>query len=608
VKDPRQVLRTLADGLAAVADELPTGRRLGPEDLADLIRRRCDLTVVLGAMTAAGDDPPDYPNPTVGSASQIDGALLVDQLAQGSVSWLSDVVVDPARHVCFVFSLALGNGSAVPQPSVTFALDLEGREVARFCLAKSSRQWVGDDAVFSFVPLRVDSSPFGRSFDVDEVVTRESTLADGYGVLVVDRSQVAPGRANQLTVRALGEHASRHWCRVGIAPPYYPAFYAEDHLGAVREAVRTRAPREYAGYQLLLGDLHGHSGESHLIDHLPEGVGADEPCGIGSREAMFSYARDLAGLDFFCLSEHDWQMDEADWASLQRLNDEFLSDRFVTVHGFEWTSQMFGHRNVYFGERPGSLFYSLDPRVPLGAFLADAPSPRDLWAHLRTEAVPAITVPHHMSAAQFPLDLADYSDTDFDRVAEIYSAWGDSFEHGQLVTSGAARIERLEFVRAIRDGHRVGFIASSDSHDGHPGNAQGTPGRPHLFHHLGSGRAGVFTTESSRGGIFGGLQDRRCFAATGDGVAVWTTLDEQPMGTTSGTKGPGRFELVVDSDSSLSTVTVYRNGVVSERIDVTGERHVEADWVEPGDSRSVFVKVVRSDGETAWSSPHWVED
>lgn len=607
MKDPREELRVIDERLAVVERDLPTGRRLDPEDLAALVRNGCDLTVVLGAMGTMGE-PPDYPNPTVGSASQIDGAVLVDQRQPGGISWLSEVVVDPARYVCFVFSLALGNGSAVPQPSVTFALDLEDREVARFCLVKSSRQWLNDTAAFSFVPLRVDSSPFGRPFDVDEVVAGESTLADGYGVLVVDRSQVAVGRANKLSLRALSEHSSRHWSRVGIAPPYFPAYYAEDHLGVVREAVRPRQPREYAGYRLLLGDLHSHSGESHLIDHLPEGLGADEPCGIGSRPSMFSYARDLAGLDFFCLSEHDWQMDEADWAALLRLNDEYLSDRFVTIHGFEWTSQVHGHRNVYFGEQPGSLFYSLDPRVPLGAFHADAPTPRDLWAHLRTEAVPAITVPHHMSAAQFPLDLTDYSDEDFDRVAEIYSAWGDSLEHGQPVTSGSSRIERLEFVRAIRNGHRVGFIGSSDSHDGHPGNAQGTPGRPHLFHHLGSGRAGVFATEHTRDGIFRGLQDRRSFAATGDGVALWTTLDELPMGTTRPRGGPGRFELAVDSDAPLSTVTVYRDGVVSERIDVAGDRHVDAGWRESAETKSLFVKVVRADGETAWSSPHWSAD
>ena len=600
-------LRDLTRRLEEVERDLPTGRRLDPGDLAALIRRRCDLSVVLGAMARAGD-PARYPNPTLGSATQIDDAVILDQRAQGSVSWLSDRVVDPARQVCFVFSLALGNGSAVPQPSVTFALDLEGREVARFCLVKGSRQWVSDAAVFSFVPLRVDSSPFGRSFDLDEVVVGESTVADGYGVLVVDATQVVAGRASRLTVRALSEHASTHWCRVGIAPPYYPAFYAEDHLGAIREAVRPRTPVRYGEHQLLLGDLHTHSGESHHIDTLPEGVGPDEPCGIGSRASMYRYARDVAGLDFFCLSEHDWQMDAADWESLKRQNDEFLADDFITVHGYEWTSQVHGHRNVYFGERPGSLFYSQDPRLALGAFLADAPSPRDLWGHLRAEAVPAITVPHHMSAAQFPLDLADYTDPDFDRVAEIYSAWGDSFEHGQAVTTGAARIERLEFVRAIRAGHRVGFIASSDSHDAHPGNAQGTPGRPHLFHHLGSGRAGVFATDASREGIFGALQARRTFAATGDGLAVWTAYDDQPMGTVRPRGGPGRFSLSVDSDLSLSSVSVYRNGEISERIDVRGERHVEAEWVEPADTHSILVKVVRSDGESAWSSPHWVED
>lgn len=609
---PQRTLSTLTTRLDEVEDALRAQPRLAPADLVALIRSRCDLSLVPGA--EAVDDPAHtaYPNPAIGSSSQIDDALLLDQLVPGQRTWSSAAVdADPAEHVGFIFPLAMGNGSATPQPTVTFALDVEGREIARFCLVKGTRQWVGQNGLLSFVPQRVDSTPFGRAFAVDDVLLTESTVADGYAIVLVERALVAAGRPNRMRLRALSEHPSRNWCRVGVVSPWLPLFTAEAHFDALRRAVRPRGPRRFGDFQLLLGDLHSHSGESRFLDDAPPGVGADEPCGIGSRASMFEYSRDIAQLDVFCLSEHDWQMDDRDWGHLQSLNEHFLSDSFIPVHGYEWTSQRFGHRNVYFGDRAGALHHSTDPRIPYGGFVGEVPSPRDLWVQLRNDAVPAVTIPHHMSAAQFPLDLRDHYDPDFDRVAEIYSAWGDSLEHGQQVSTGAARIERLEFVRAIRNGFRVGFIASSDSHDGHPGHAQGTPGRPHLYHHLGSGRAGLFTDVSDRQAVFEALRNRRTFAATGDGLSVWTALNEDPMGSESTVgSGSARFDLLVDSDLPISSVTVYRNGRRAEAVDVLGERTVETYWTErprrDARTENVFVKVVRCDGEIAWSSPHWL--
>lgn len=606
--------------LRQVQAEVSGGARTAPKRVEELVRERCGLSTVKGAVRPTDEGHVAYSNPMLGSVTNIADAIVLDQTAPGACSWLTDTVADDSTpYVCFVFSLAMGHGSGVPQPTVTFTLELEGRQVARFFVVKRAMQWVSGQALFAFQPWRVDATPFGRTFAIDETLTGESSWADGYGVLVVERSMLAAGRPNRLTLRATSELPSRHWCRVGMSSEWFPVFFNGNELAAIVAATAPAPVRRYGGQQLLLGDLHTHSGASHLIDHLPAGEGAEEACGVGSRRSMFEFARDVAVLDFFCLSEHDWQMDELDWTGLRALNDEFLRDSFTTIHGYEWTSISYGHRNVYFGDKPGSLFYSLDPRVDMLDFSVDRPSPRDLWTHLRTEGMPAITVPHHMSAAHFPLDLRDFNDADFDRVVEIYSSWGDSLEHGSPVNLSEVRIERLEFLRAIQDGYRAGFIGSSDSHDAHPGFAQGTPLRPHIFHHLGSGRAGVFVTDtdndndtSRREQIFTALRDRRTFAATADGLALWTSLDDDPMGSATRITRAGRFALVVDADAPLSTVTVYRNGRAAERIDVGGDKHIDTTWTEPRDADhptdSLFVKVVRSDGETAWSSPHWLTD
>lgn len=589
-----------------------SGRRIAPDTLRAVIRERCGLVVVHGATQAQGERRTPYPLATAGSASQINDALVVDQREPGSVSWRTETVPSDLgrdeRYVAFLFSLAMGNGSGAPQPSGTFALELEGREVARFALVKGRRRWRTESGLLAFFPERVQSIPFGPVFAVDDQLPLESTYVDGHAVLVIKRHLVATGRPNVLAIRALSEEPSRQWARVGLSA-WYGVFQVESHLSALVYALDAPEVFERGGYRLLLGDLHSHSGESTFLDGLSEDQGSEGPCGVGNRESLFRYARDVAGLDFYCLSEHDWQMGEQDWAHLRGLNDDFLSDSFVTIHGFEWTSMAYGHRNVYFADQPGSLFYAQDPLNPYD-WHTDRPSPRDLWSHLRREAVPALTIPHHMSAAQFPLDLRDFNDPDFDRVAEIYSAWGDSLEHGQPVTHGATRIERLEFLRTIQDGYRIGFIGSSDSHDGHPGLANGDIRRPQLFHHLGSGRAGVYTVDATRSEIFAGMVDRRTFAATGDGLNIWTTLGGQPMGTDENRPpGPATFEVSVQSELPLSSLSVYRNGQLTERVDALGQHRLETDWVENvggGNTNTIFVKAVRSDGEMAWSSPHWV--
>jgi hypothetical protein len=74
--------------------------------------------------------------------------------------------------------------------------------------------------------------------------------------------------------------------------------------------------------------------------------------------------------------------------------------------------------------------------------------------------------------------------------------------------------------------------------------------------------------------------------------------------------GTASFAVNVLSELPLSSLIVYRNGRLSERIDLLGERRLETSWDEKvgGDATgNIFVKVVRSDGEIAWSSPHWID-
>src|SRR5690606_37864744 len=81
------------------------------------------------------------------------------------------------------------------------------------------------------------------------------------------------------------------------------------------------------------GDLHAHSGLSDDASGAPD--------------AFFTTARDIAGLDFVALSDHDAFIDQDEWAILRETAASF--DRpgaFVAFSAIEWTHHW--HMNIVF--------------------------------------------------------------------------------------------------------------------------------------------------------------------------------------------------------------------------------------------------------------------
>ena len=244
--------------------------------------------------------------------------------------------------------MAMGNGSSLPQPSGQFDLYLNDRRILGFTLTKDSQRWLGEGCCLYFDVRQIRATGFGASLTLDEKLRDEAVF-----------------------VAFLTDHL-------------------EPGLSALLTTMR---PPQVGNYQLLVGDLHAHSSDSLLRD--------GDGCGEGSREELF--ARDIAGLDLFCLSEHDWQMNEEDWKELTATSDHFDEPgRFVTLPGYEWTSPSYGHRNVYFRDSGAAMSPSVGPGVPVNRILDEAPRPPDLLRHLDDQGTEAITVPHHMSVAAPP--------------------------------------------------------------------------------------------------------------------------------------------------------------------------------------------------------------
>lgn len=589
-------------------------RRLRPDEFQSQLRRGgIELVAGVARFTDIVQAHHYQGHLPISSQFQVFEAHLLSQEGANHLEWETDPLPDPCpNQVVIVFALAMGNGAPFPQPSGRFELSTAGEPLVSFTLTKRSQRWTATDAELYYDVQRVHTATFGSSFTLDENIRAENTFVDGLAFLRLPHRLCRPGRPVRLRIDATNRLPSANWVRIGRT---YPPSWADVVAPGLQHALAEPEPPRNGGRLVLFGDLHNHSGQSALVDAQPPGVGAGASCGIGTRESLFQHARDVAGLDFFCLSEHDWQLSDLDWKQLTALTDQYNSGdgSFVTLHGFEWTSANHGHRNVYYRSEPGPWEYAADPDLPQNTVADGLPTPDDLWRLLRESRVPAITIPHHMAAKQFPFSLDNYYDPDYDRVAEIYSCWGDSLEHGQPISAFTARVAELAFIHSVRAGYRVGFVASSDSHDGNPGTAQGTEIRNHLYHYLGSGQTGVLVDNPDREAIFDAIAARRCFAVTGERLLACTELDGQPMGSVVDAHRLSTrptLRVSVASFLPIEQVLVYRNGDLADRIMTGDTTQLELDWHDPAynkaDKASYFAKVIRADGEQAWTSPIWI--
>jgi len=354
-----------------------------------------------------------------------------------------------------------------------------------------------------------------------------------------------------------------------------------DGLAAVSNPMRVsaEAPR------IRFGDLHGHS---NLSD------------GTGTPEDYFAYARDVAGLDFVSLTDHDhWGIPFLDErpalrARIRRATEAaHAPGAFVTLHGYEWTSWIYGHRHVlYFDDGAGPWLSSLAP---------GSETPEQLWAALRGR--PAMTLAHHSAGGPIASDWSIPPDPELEPLTEIVSVHGSS-EAPDSPGPIYAPV-RGNFVRdALGRGHRLGFVGSGDSHDGHPGLT-------HLAASSG-GVAAVMSEELSREGLRRALFDRLSYATNGPRILLDVRLAGRTMGRVipaAAVAGEARLVVDVVGTTEIDRVDVVRSGAVVASADAEGQGDLLLGYpvraLRPGEY--LYVRVVQRDGGAAWSSPFFFD-
>jgi len=347
---------------------------------------------------------------------------------------------------------------------------------------------------------------------------------------------------------------------------------------------------------VLWGDLQIHTGLSD---------------GTGILEEVWRYARNAAALDFACITDHDrWGLMFLDehpemWEEMkQAANERNEPGRFTTFLGFEWTNWVYGHRHVVYGGDDGALYSSFDERYD---------HPEELWAAL--EGQDAITIAHHSAGGPVPIDWGIAPDPVLEPVTEVVSVHGSS--EAADSPGGIYRPVDGNYVRdALDRGYRLGFLGSTDGHDGHPGLSQlaGANG----------GLVAVFAEQNTREAIFEALRARRVYATNGERMLLRYSLGGVEMG---GIVPAGEEELtlrcrVVGTEPIERVDVIYGGryqhpetgeerllGVVADSIPADGKGVFFFEGEVPGLAAGeyVYLRVVQQGRGVAWSSPVWGE-
>lgn len=455
--------------------------------------------------------------------------------------------------------------------------------------------------------LGVDGDGDGVRALAPDPVDVQTVAGPATGFVVSLPSTARPGDTVRLTVAALDRagNAAR-WDGAPVAVEggglaLAPVLALGPEGRATAEVVPTGAGLHRVAVVTPLGRfvsnplvVHPEAVRQAWADLQVHTAGSD---GTGALDDVYAYARDVAGLDAVAVTDHDHfglrflDRHPEDWrAQVDAAERWHAPGRFVTFPAYEWTSWLYGHRHVLYVGAPGPVFGSLDPATR---------GPDGLWQALAS--YDALTIPHHVAGGPVALDGRFVGPEDLEPVVEITSVHGVS-----EAADAPSRIYGFVPGTTARDllvaGRRLGFVGSTDGHDGHPG-----------LSHLATGQGGlaaILTDDLTREGLATALRARHAYATNGARILLRVQVAGQPMGEAlPAPEGPVPVDVRVVGTAGVRTVEIVQGADVVERWEGEGELahlSLKLPAAKPGDF--VYVRVTQVDGGLAWSSPVWFTD
>ena len=444
------------------------------------------------------------------------------------------------------------------------------------------------------------------------------SLVDIYGNLAEDYA----GEASVTLVPESGEESF-----LGLAPiqggtgglplpTISPGYYVIRAFLNIQGGLISQVPFAPGKQAVWFGDPHFHTriSDSHIsYDPLDS----------------YQYAKDVALLDFAASSDHAecTAMDQVftqflvredvdnSWDEVKRINELYNSSELVTLLGYEVTMVSLigdrqGHINVYYRGNDGNLITYGD-QTPGIESVQTVP---DLWSILDRDGVEAITIPHHTLRGDWiGSDFLHYNEN-YMRLVEIYSHHGCS-ESELCINSLYNPFLDPDAIGSVQRavgplGYRLGFIAGSDNHSGHP---SGTGAQDPFYDDKPGGLTAIVTEELSRESLWTALQNRSVYATSGARVYLEFSIN----GTGMGQQVTDPVEIIM-SGRAIGTdivrkVEVFKYDASGGWRKIFSQHPYSLFWDSTfeddafSQSSVYYLRVTQMDDTQAWSSPIWVD-
>ncbi len=340
-------------------------------------------------------------------------------------------------------------------------------------------------------------------------------------------------------------------------------------------------------------------------------------------ETCLRHFRDEKSMQFFASSsfENVEETSNETWKLISAQIAEFNEDnRFTTFLGFQWFNEApdEGLRQMIYLRDNKPILRKKDSKYNTLKKIYKSHTPREI-----------LSIPSFTMGKGFHTTFEDFS-PEFERVVEIYNAWGSSEcteQEGnpRPITSsdknGVFETAKGSIRDALNRNCRFGFVAGGlDDRGIYAGFYEGGQEQ------YSPGLTAILAPEQSRETLQLALFNRSCYATTGERIIIGFAIAGAQMGSELNTKAKPGLMLnrhitgYIAATAPIQEIQIIRNGQVLHAFHPNAPlfdfafddaENLGRAVLSSPDDRPPFVyyylRVMQEDGHIGWSSPIWVD-
>lgn len=347
----------------------------------------------------------------------------------------------------------------------------------------------------------------------------------------------------------------------------------------------------------LVGEMHGHT---NLSDGRPD------------IDTYFRNIRDLAGLDFAVLTDHDhggvgrpalWEGSPSKWDLIKSKAAEYCQPgKFSTLLGYERDSYPFYNNLVLY-------FRDADADMVRGVRDGEI-TEQELRVLLARDDV--LACPHDTYSLTSNADFLALPTELHTPFIEVISR-GDAAEYmGNPAGATYACCEGGFWQDALRKGSKMGVIGGSDDHCGMNGRVDPAQDYPQKY----PGVTGVWARENTPAAIFEALRAKRTYAfmmgerdgKMGGRMEIDFRINGHYMGEVISRADYRELHVFyrVKADVPVKRVTLVKN--CRNYVSLAAASELIVDYKQESACDCYYLRVELADGRFGWTSPVWVQE